>query len=97
MPTYITLIHFTERGVKSFRDIGARLDASRKLMEGMGASMKAYYLTMGRCDAVAVLEVPDDETAAKVALVIAGQGNVRTETLRAFTEDEAKRLASELP
>ena len=58
--------------------------------------MVAYYLTMGRYDAVVISEAPDDETVAKLALAAAGRGNVRTETLRAFDENEAKKLAAEL-
>jgi len=50
------------------------------------------YLTMGRFDQVAFLEVPDDETAAKLAIMVAGRGNATTETLRAFTMDEMKKL-----
>ena len=59
--------------------------------------MKAFYLTMGQYDAVAVIEAPDDETAAKGALITASAGNVSTETLRAFTEQEAIALVQSLP
>jgi uncharacterized protein with GYD domain len=58
--------------------------------------MIAYYLTMGRYDAIVISEAPDDETVAKLALRAAGRGNVRTETLRAFDEHEATRVAAEL-
>ncbi len=97
MPTYVTLIHYTEQGVKSFKDLPARLEETRKAGESAGAKLVAFYLTMGQYDVVVVSEAPDDETIAKLALAAGGRGNVRTETLRAFTEDEAKRLAAELP
>ena len=96
MPTYVTLLHYTEQGVKTFKDLPARLDQTRKAGEPLGAKLVAYYLTMGRYDAVVISEAPDDETVAKLALAAAGRGNVRTETLRAFDENEAKKLAADL-
>ena len=57
-----------------------------------GGKVLGNYLTMGRFDQVAFLEVPDDETAAKLAIMVAGRGNATTETLRAFTMDEMKKL-----
>lgn len=97
MPTYVTLVHYTEQGVKTFKDLPARLEDTRKAGEAAGAKLIAFYLTMGQYDAVLISEAPDDETVAKLALAAGGRGNVRTETLRAFTEDEARRLAEELP
>lgn len=96
MPTYVTLIHYTEQGVKTFKDLSSRLEETRKAGDALGAKLVAYYLTMGRYDAMVISEAPDDETVAKLALRAAGRGNVRTETLRAFDEDEAKRLAADL-
>jgi uncharacterized protein with GYD domain len=97
MPMYITLIRYTEQGIKTFKDLPSRLEETRRAGEAGGAKLVAYYLTMGQYDAVVVSEAPDDETVAKLALAAGGRGNVRTETLRAFTEEEAKRLAVELP
>jgi uncharacterized protein with GYD domain len=97
MPTYVTLIRYTEQGIKTFKDLPSRLEETRKAGETAGAKLIAFYLTMGQYDAVVVSEAPDDETLAALALAAGGRGNVRTETLRAFTEDEAKRLAAALP
>jgi uncharacterized protein with GYD domain len=96
MPTYVTLIHYTEQGVKTFKDLPKRLEETRKAGEAVGAKLDAFYLTMGQYDAVVISDAPDDATVAKLALAAAGRGNVRTETLRAFTEDEAKAIASGL-
>jgi uncharacterized protein with GYD domain len=96
MPTYVTLIRYTEQGVKTFKDLPARLDETRKAGEALGTKLVAYYLTMGGYDAVVISEAPDDEAVAKLLLGAAGRGNVRTETLRAFDENEAKKLAAEL-
>jgi uncharacterized protein with GYD domain len=96
MPTYITLIRYTEQGVKTFKELPRRLEETRKAGEALGAKLNAFYLTMGQYDAVVVSDAPDDTTVAKLALAAAGRGNVRTETMRAFSEDEAKRIAAEL-
>jgi uncharacterized protein with GYD domain len=96
MPTYVTLIHYTEQGVKTFKDLKSRLEETRRAGETMGAKLNAFYLTMGQYDAVVISEAPDDATVAKLALAAGGRGNVRTETLRAFDEDEAMRIAEEL-
>ena len=90
MPMYVTLIRYTEQGIKTFKDLPSRLEETRKAGEAVGAKLVAFYLTMGQYDAVVVSEAPDDETVATLALAAGGRGNVRTETLRAFTEDEAK-------
>ena len=96
MPTYITLIRYTEQGVKTFKDLPGRLEETRKAGEALGTKLNAFYLTMGQYDAVVVSDAPDDTTVAKLALAAAGRGNVRTETMRAFSEEEAKRIAAEL-
>jgi uncharacterized protein with GYD domain len=96
MPTYVTLIHYTEQGVKTFTDLSQRLDETRQAGEAVGAELVAYYLTMGQYDAIAISEAPDDAAIARLALAAGARGNVRTETFRAFTEDEAKAIAAEL-
>jgi uncharacterized protein with GYD domain len=97
MPMYVTLIRYTEQGIKTFKDLPSRLEETRRAGEAAGAKLVAFYLTMGQYDAVVVSEAPDDETIARLSLGAGGRGNVRTETLRAFTEDEAKQLAAGLP
>jgi uncharacterized protein with GYD domain len=97
MPMYVTLIRYTEQGIKTFKDLPSRLEETRKAGDAAGAKLVAFYLTMGQYDAVVVSEAPDDETVATLALAAGGRGNVRTETLRAFTEDEAKKLAAAVP
>ncbi|MGQ0815451.1 MAG: GYD domain-containing protein [Gemmatimonadota bacterium] len=97
MPTYISLIRYTEQGITRIKESPSRLDAARKVWQQLGGDIKAFYLTMGAYDAVVISEAPDDETAAKLALATGAQGNVRTETLRAFTEEEYRKLVASLP
>ena len=96
MPTYITLLNFTQQGLEKIKESPNRLEAARQTFQSMGAEVKDFYLVMGRYDAVVVSEAPDDETATKLAMATGSLGNVRTETLRAFTEDEYRKMIAEL-
>jgi uncharacterized protein with GYD domain len=97
MATYITLLKFTQQGIKDIKGGPGRLDDAKKRYAAAGGSIKAFYLTMGRYDAVVVTELPDDTAVAKVALQTGAQGNVTTETLRAYTEDEYRKIVASLP
>ncbi len=97
MATYLLLSRFTQQGLQSIKDGPARLDAARQTLRGFGAEIKDFYLTLGEYDAVVVLEAPDDEAVAKASLVIGALGNVRIETLRAFTEDQYREMIGSLP
>lgn len=97
MATYITLMKFTQKGAENIRGGPARLDKAKKLFSSMGAEIKAFYLVMGSYDAISITEEPDDKTAAKIRLTIGSQGNVSTETLRAFTEEEYKDIIKGIP
>lgn len=96
MPTYIGLIKFTDQGIKSVKETVHRREAIRKAAGAMGVKFTAY-LTLGRYDYVAVIDAPNDEAAAQFALATGMQGNLSTETLRAFTEDEVEKLVGSLP
>ena len=97
MPTYISLLRYTQQGVQNIKESPARLDAAKKAFKAMGGELNQWYLVLGQYDAVVISEGPDDETAAKLALAIGSQGNIRTETFRAFTEDEFRELIAALP
>ncbi len=97
MATYISLIKFTHQGIVSIREGPARLDTGKETLKTFGSELTAFYLTLGSYDIVAISEAPDDVAAAKVALAIGSAGNVTTETLRAFTEDEYREIVAALP
>jgi uncharacterized protein with GYD domain len=97
MPTYISLFQFTQKGMENIRESPSRLDNVRKAVEATGGRYIAFYLTMGRYDGALITEAPDDETVARTLLMVGALGNVHTETLRAFTEDEYRRLVGGLP
>jgi uncharacterized protein with GYD domain len=96
MPTYISLLNYTEQGIKNIKESPARLDAARDLFQTVGAQLKAFYLVSGRYDAVCIIEAPDNATMAKAILTLGAKGNVRTETLQAFTEEEFRKITSGL-
>ena len=97
MATYISLMQFTQKGIEHVKEGPSRVEAARKMWAAAGGKLTAFYLTMGQYDAVAIVEVPDEQTGARLALSVGMQGNVRTETLRAFTEDEYKKIVGSLP
>ena len=92
MPTYITLLKWTQQGVSKVRDSAKRLDAGRKAFKKAGAEIKDVYMTLGQYDLVCVIEAPDDEAYAKAILGLASQGNVSTETLKAFSEEQYRDI-----
>ena len=97
MPTYITLLSFTDKGIAEIKESPGRLNAAKQAFQAAGAELKEFYLTMGRYDMVILAEAPDDETVAKLALAIGSAGAIRTETLRAFTEEEYRKIIASLP
>jgi uncharacterized protein with GYD domain len=96
MATYITLLRWTQQGAERLKDSPKRLDAGRKAFKKVGAEIKDVYMTMGRYDLVCVIEAPDDETAARALLSLGAQGNIQSETLKAFTEDEYRKITGSL-
>ena len=96
MTTFITLIRYTQQGVKNMQDNPIRHDRARKALEAAGGELKGFYLTMGQYDAVVIGDVPNDKEYMKTIMTLAAAGTVRTETLRAFTEEESREIISGL-
>jgi uncharacterized protein with GYD domain len=96
MPTYITLLNWTQQGIGKVKGSPKRLDEGRKAFKKAGVEIKDVYLTLGRCDLVCVIEAPNDEAYAKAILSLASQGNVSTETLKAFSEDQYRKITGSL-
>jgi uncharacterized protein with GYD domain len=97
MPTYISLVNWTEQGMRGLQESPARADATAELAESMGGKLVQLYWTVGPYDIVAILEAPDDETAAAMQLTIGSRGAVRTTTLRAFGREEFERIIAKVP
>jgi uncharacterized protein with GYD domain len=96
MATYITLINWTDQGIRAVKDSPKRLDAFKQTLKNAGGELRGVYLTLGAYDLVAVLDAPSDDVAAKLVLGVASQGNVRTTTLKAFPEDEFRKIVGSI-
>ena len=96
MPYFVTLIRYTQQGIAKVKESPKRLDAAKKAAGKAGGKIHGWYLTMGKYDAVLISEFPNDEVAAQFMLSIGAQGNVSTQTLKAFTEAEYNKIISGL-
>ncbi|MBT8363359.1 MAG: GYD domain-containing protein [Deltaproteobacteria bacterium] len=97
MAKYISLVKYTAKGAENIKESPNRLDAFKQLCESMGAKLEGFYLTMGRCDMLVILDAPNPETAAKIILATSSRGAISTETFQAFSEEEYRKIISELP
>ncbi len=92
MATFVSLINWTEQGIKGFRDSPKRAAAFEDLAKKHGGSVKGLYWTLGEYDIVAITEAPDDETATALLLELGALGNVRTMTLRGYDRAEFAKI-----
>ena len=97
MANYIMLLNYTDQGIANVKESPKRLDTAKELATRFGAELKEFFLTLGNYDAVVILEAPSDEAASKFALAAGSLGNVRTTTLRAYTEPEFRDIIGALP
>jgi uncharacterized protein with GYD domain len=88
MKTYVSLINWTEQGIRDFRDTTQRAEAFTKLVESSGGMVRELVWTVGQYDMVCVADFPDDETGVAALLRVGSLGNIRSNTLRAFGSDE---------
>jgi uncharacterized protein with GYD domain len=97
MATYVTLIKFTEHGVKKFKETCKRAADFKVNAKKLGIEVKEQYWCMGAYDGVIVLEAPDDETATAALLSLGSLDNVATQTLRSFTAAEMGKILGKVP
>ena len=96
MPTYLIQSQWTDQGIRNVKESAKRLDMGKRKLKEMGGEIKAVYLTTGTYDMLAVAEVPTDATMAAYVLWLGSQGNLRTQTVKAFTEDEYRSIVGQL-
>ncbi|MDD3582010.1 MAG: GYD domain-containing protein [Desulfobacca sp.] len=92
MATFVVLAKWTEKSFATMQDAAAVAEEVKKLVKDLGAEIKGWYLLMGQYDEMCILEAPDAETIAKIAILLSAKYGGRTETLRAFSEAEALKL-----
>jgi uncharacterized protein with GYD domain len=88
MATYIVLLNFTDQGIRNVKDTTKRAEAFREMAKKLGVTVKDIYWTLGQYDVIASLEAPDAATVTALNLSVGALGNVRTQTLPAFSADE---------
>jgi uncharacterized protein with GYD domain len=96
MATYIVLTQFTEQGVRGAKETTKRADAVKDLARKFGVTAKEFYWTLGSYDVVVIFDAPDDASITALGLAIGAQGNVRTQTMRAFSRDEMNGILAKL-
>ena len=92
MPTYLVIGNFTDQGVRNVKDTLKRLEGVRGVARKLGVTVKDAYWTLGQYDIALVAEAPDEAAMTAFGLSVGAQGNVRTQTMRAFTTDEMGKL-----
>jgi uncharacterized protein with GYD domain len=96
MATYIVLGRFTDQGIRSVKDTTKRAEAFKALAKKVGASVKELYWTLGKFDVMTVVDAPDDATLTALLLSAAALGNLRTQSLRAFSADEMGKIVGKM-
>ena len=96
MATFITLCNFTDQGIRNVKESPDRSAAFKAMGEKLGVTVKGVYWTVGHYDIVVVVEGSDEAVTAAL-LKVGSIGNIRTETLRAFSADEMKKVIGTVP
>jgi uncharacterized protein with GYD domain len=96
MPTYISLCRWTAQGATAIKESPKRLDAAKKVFADAGVKVLSFYMTTGTHDMVIITEAPNDDALAKAMLATISKGSITTQTSRAFTEDEYRKLIGSL-
>jgi uncharacterized protein with GYD domain len=89
-------MRWTKEGLEKIKDSPSRLEAGKKAVEAAGGKVVGFYMLLGQYDMALIVEAPDDAVLARINLALATNGATRTETLRAFTEDEYRKIISSL-
>ena len=97
MATFIVLGSFTDQGIRGIKESPKRADAFKSLAAKAGVKVKEVFWTLGHYDLVTIVEAPDAATVTSVELAVASMGNVKTETLTAFSAEEFGRILSKMP
>ena len=97
MATFISLVGFTDQGIRNVKQTTARAEAFKAMAQKVGVTVKDFYWTVGPYDMVIVMEAPDEETLSSVLLSAGALGNVRGQTLRGFSAEEMNRIIAKMP
>jgi uncharacterized protein with GYD domain len=96
MPVYINLVKWTDQGIRNIKEAPQRIDAFKKAIQAAGGKLTGFYVTMGKYDIVTVVDAPNDESMANIILTTESKGSVRTQTLKASTEDQFRAIVAKI-
>lgn len=97
MVRYVILLNFTDQGIRNVKQTIERSKAFKTMAERLRANVKEVYWTQGLYDIIAIVEVPDEESGMSLLLALGSLGNVRSQTLRAFSAEEMGRIIAKMP
>ena len=97
MATYVVPAKFTDQGIRNAKESPKRADAFKGMAKTFGVTVKELVWTQGRYDIVTIVEAPDESAAMSLNLSLGALGNVRTETLRAFSAAEMTKIIGKMP
>ena|SRR5438094_576891 len=97
MPTYLLLCNWTQQGIEKIKESPQRLDAAKGFFREMGVELKSFHMLSGRYDMAIFVDAKDEASLARTVLVQASRGGIRTETMRAFIEEEYRKILCSLP
>ncbi len=96
MATYVVLANFTDQGIRNVKESPKRAEAFKKMAETFGVTVKELFWTQGRYDVVTILDAPDESSAMTLGLTLGALGNVRTESLRAFSAADMTKVVEKM-
>jgi uncharacterized protein with GYD domain len=97
MATYVILVNFTDQGVRNVKQTTERAKALSAAGTKLGVKVKETYWTMGMCDAVLIADAPNEEAMTALSLSVSSLGNIRTQTMRAYSADEMNKILAKVP
>src|SRR6266403_5468973 len=96
MVTYIVLAKFTDQGIRNAKESPKRAEAFKELAKTFGVTVKDIFWTQGRYDTVTIVEAPDESSAMSLSLSLGALGNIRTESLRAFSAADMTKIVGKV-
>lgn len=97
MATYVSLVHFTDQGIRNIKETTKRAKMFIEMARKAGVKVRDLYWTQGRFDLVTITETPDEEAATALLLGVGAMGNIRTETMRAHSAEEMDKILAKMP
>jgi uncharacterized protein with GYD domain len=96
MATYVALINFTDQGIRAAKDTVKRMEAFKDMAKKYGVTVKEFFWTQGQYDLVVMTETSDEISGTALTMSLCALGNVRSQTLRAFSADEMKQIVAKM-